>query len=283
MSLNTMEAVTVSTAIRFSVLLLFFSHTNMFLIPIFSSPLYEGANYFLLGRILYYVLSNSSLHPGRVVSTFLGIDLTIVALTAVGGRCVSNSSFSQSDINLGKNLLKAALLLQIASMCTFVAITARYHYRCYKTGTLPSNLRPVLIVLYISCTLITVCTIYRTVEYIEAASLNVYSDLLHISPLLKHEVYFWVFEAMFMFLNTVLLNTFHPSRFLPVNNKIYLTQDCVRETEGPGYEDKRHFLLSLFDPFDIGIITKRDEKEMFWEKDSMKRTSRPEAFTPLYV
>ncbi|KAK0505800.1 hypothetical protein EDD18DRAFT_1120734 [Armillaria luteobubalina] len=243
----------------------FIASTVLFLI---AAPVYEGANYFLLGRILYYVPYNSPLHPGRVVSTFVGIDLVIGVLTGVGAPRVANSSLSQSEINLGKSLLKAALLLQISSMCTFVAITARYHYRCYKTGTLPNNLRTVLIVLYISCTLITIRTIYRTVEYFEAASLNVYSDVLHISPLLKREFYFWVFEAMFMFLNTALLNTFHPSRFLPANNKIYLAQDGVTEIEGPGYEDKRHFLLTLFDPFDVvGIITKRDEKDKFWEKD----------------
>ncbi|KAK0502717.1 hypothetical protein EDD18DRAFT_1345536 [Armillaria luteobubalina] len=224
----------------------FIASTVIFLTP--RNPVYEGANYFLLGRILYYVPDNSPLHPGRVVSTFVGIDVV------------------QDEIDLRKSPLKAAFLLQIVSMCTFVAITARYHYRCYKTGTLPNNLRTVLIVLYISCTLITVRTIYRTAEYFEATSLNVYADVLHISTLLKREFYFWVFEAMFMFLNTVLLNAFHPSRFLPVNNKIYLAQDGVTEIESPGYEDKRHFVWTLFDPFGVvGIITKRGEPEKFWE------------------
>ncbi|KAK0474929.1 hypothetical protein IW261DRAFT_1585489 [Armillaria novae-zelandiae] len=207
---------------------------------------------FLFGAYVDFPLFISSpFFNSYVVSTFLGIDLIIVVLTGVGGLCVANSSLSQNDVNLGKNLLKAALLLQIASVCTLVAITGRYHYRfrCYKTGTLPNNLRTILIVLYVSCTLITVRTIYRTVEYFETATLNVYADPLHI-----------IFEAMFMFmfLNTALLNAFHPSRFLPVNDKIYLAQNGVTEIEGPGYEDKRHFLLTLFDPFDIiGIIIQK--------------------------
>ncbi|KAF9024139.1 hypothetical protein BDZ89DRAFT_1092939 [Hymenopellis radicata] len=233
-----------------------------------AAPVYEGANYFLLGRILYYVPYNSPIHPGRVVSTFMGIDLFIGVLTGIGAPRVSNSSLPASEIEVGKSLLKAALLLQLASMLAFVCITARYQYRCSKTGTLTKNLNTVLLVLYASCSFISVRTIYRTVEYFEAASLNVYADTLHISTVLKHEWFFWVFEAMLMFANTVLLNLFHPSRYLPKNNKIYLAQDGVTEIEGPGYEDKRNFLLTLFDPFDVvGLITKRDEKEKFWEKE----------------
>lgn len=212
---------------------------------------------------------NSPIHPGRVVSTFFGVDLIIGVMTGIGAPRVANSDLSESEINVGKNLLKAALLLQLASMIAFVLITARYQYKCAKTGTLPRNLNTVLIVLYTSCTFITIRTIYRTVEYFEAASLNVYQDVLHISPLLKHEWFFWVFEATFMFANTVLLNVFHPSRFLPKNNKIYLSKDGSTEVEGLGYEDKRNFFLTLFDPFDIiGLIRKdSSEKDKFWEKE----------------
>lgn len=52
---------------------------------------------------------------------------------------------------------------------------------------------------------------------------------------------------------------------LPRSNKIYLAMDGVTEIEGPGYEDRRHFLLTLFDPFDIvGIIMNRKQVK-YWE------------------
>ena len=55
-------------------------------------------------------------------------------------------------------------------------------------------------------------------------------------------------------------------RFLPVNNKIYLDRDGVTEIEGPGIQDKRNFLLTLFDPFDVvGLIRGRDKEEQFWQ------------------
>ena len=74
-----------------------------------------------------------------------------------------------------------------------------------------------------------------------------------------------------MLVNSVLLNVFHPARFLPQSNKIYLARDGVTELEGPGWIDKRHFLLTIFDPFDLGgLIQGRDKKETaFWEADGV--------------
>jgi len=36
-------------------------------------PLYELGNYYILGRILYYVPQHSPMHPGRVLTTFAAI------------------------------------------------------------------------------------------------------------------------------------------------------------------------------------------------------------------
>ena len=70
-----------------------------------------------------------------------------------------------------------------------------------------------------------------------------------------------------MIINSVLLNVRHPARFLPRNNKIYLAQDGVTEIEGPGYADKRPFLLTFFDPFDIaGLVKGRDKATRYWEE-----------------
>jgi hypothetical protein len=67
-----------------------------------------------------------------------------------------------------------------------------------------------------------------------------------------------------------MLNCFPPAKYMPANRKIYLASDGKTELEGPGMVDKRPFLLSLFDPFDIGgIIIKRDSKNRFWECDGI--------------
>lgn len=69
-----------------------------------------------------------------------------------------------------------------------------------------------------------------------------------------------------MVLNTFLLNVYHPMRFLPRNNKIYLATDGVTEIEGPGYEDKRKWYVTVLDPFDMGGMLRGNKLEdRFWE------------------
>lgn len=56
--------------------------------------------------------------------------------------------------------------------------------------------------------------------------------------------------------------------FLPRSNKVYLSKDGVTEVEGPGWVDKRPFLATVVDPFDlVGLIMGRDKTTKFWETD----------------
>jgi len=69
-----------------------------------------------------------------------------------------------------------------------------------------------------------------------------------------------------MFANTSLLNVFHPMAQLPRSNKVYLAKDGVTEIEGPGFDDKRNFLLTIIDPFDVyGMVTRRNRPTNFWD------------------
>jgi hypothetical protein len=81
---------------------------------------------------------------------------------------------------------------------------------------------------------------------------------------------YWVLEVVPMTINSFLFNLYPPLKYLPRNNKIYLAVDGKTELEGPGMVDKRPFLLTLFDPFDlVGIATGYDNKNKFWEKDGI--------------
>ncbi|KAJ5551000.1 RTA-like protein [Penicillium sp. DV-2018c] len=246
-------------------------------------PVYEGANFFILGRILYYIPYHSPIHPGRVFTTFIALGAVIEAITANGAARIAGADESPSSQETGKALLKAALIMQIFLMAGFVTLAGRFHFNCVKGGVLNYKIRRALLVLYCSCTLITIRTIYRTVEYFTVAKLNAasFSDLENISPLLKEEWFFWFFEVVFMYSNTTLLNVFHPMRSLPRSNKIYLAEDGVTEIKGPGYDDPRHWLLTVVDPFDIyGLITNRGKSEKYWEagvargEDTAVRTDR---------
>ncbi|KAJ5103499.1 RTA-like protein [Penicillium argentinense] len=244
-------------------------------------PVYEGANYFILGRMLYYIPYHSPIHPGRVFTTFVAVGVAIEAITANGAVRVASSDSTPHDQSIGKALLKAALIMQLALMVAFTALAAKFQFNCSKGGVLNAKIKRCLIVLYISSTLITIRTIYRTVEYFTAANLNTYTDIEHISPVLKQEWFFWFFETVFMYSNSTLLNMFHPMQVLPRNNKIYLSQDGETEIEGPGYEDTRPKIATFVDPFDIyGLIVHRGKKEKYWETNEAQQVKASDARTP---
>jgi len=233
-----------------------------------APPLYELANYLILSRILYYVPYHSPLHPGRVLTTFAAISSVVEALNGNGASYVANTANSKHKQAIGAGLLKAALIIQLVILLLFVILAGHFHRKCKKAGLLPANLKAVLLTLYCSCTLIQCRTIYRTVEYFSTAAIHVTPGFnpTSISPIIRYECFFYIFEACLMSVNSVLLNIRHPMRYLPRNNKIYLAEDGATEIEGPGYEDRRNFLITLFDPFDLaGMCKGRNMRKNFWE------------------
>ena len=67
-----------------------------------------------------------------------------------------------------------------------------------------------------------------------------------------------VFEATLMYLNVLILNFFHPGRFLPKNDKVYLNaqgQEVESAGDRGGWDDPRPWYITLFDPFNLhGLI-----------------------------
>ena len=85
--------------------------------------------------------------------------------------------------------------------------------------------------------------------------------------LLDHEVFFYIFDAALMLLNSVILNIWHPARYLPRDNKVYLARDGKTELSGPGWVDGRRWWFSWLDPFDlVGLAVGRDSRNKFWEQ-----------------
>jgi hypothetical protein len=222
------------------------------------SPVYAAINYIILSRILFYVPYLSPIHPGRVLTTFLAADAICEILIVQGVQRIVNSRFDAHQRNIGGALTKAGLLLQAALFGFFVLLAAIFHRRASKAGVLKPGIRTVLIVLYISCSIVTARCIYRIVEFFEWGN----------GPLSHVEAYFYVFEASIMFVNTTMLNYFHPGKYLPRSNKVFLSKDGITEVYGPGWKDKRPFLVTFFDPFDLyGLFSGADSKTKFWDME----------------
>ena len=92
------------------------------------------------------------------------------------------------------------------------------------------------------------------------------TDLATSRLVYKNEIFFWIFEAAIMFVNTALLNILHPGKRLPRSNSIFLDRDGVTERMGPGWKDDRPWIVTVFDPVDLwGLFTGRDKRTQFWD------------------
>ncbi|KAI9711061.1 MAG: hypothetical protein M1828_001988 [Chrysothrix sp. TS-e1954] len=234
-----------------------------------APPVYELANYIILGRVLYYLPQHSPIHPGRVYTTFGFMSAVVEALTANGASYSSNTSLPRSKQNEGRSLIKASLVLQLILIVCLVCLAGWFHLRCRRAKLLPKNIRIMLYTLYTSSSLILIRTIYRTVEYWTAAEIHLDGtvDPETLSPIIRYEWFFWVFEGVVMLLNGMLQNWQHPGRYLPVSTKVFLTEDGERETAGPGYGGHRSFFKSLVDPFDlVGLVKGTKQGDRYWEQ-----------------
>ncbi|KAH9904576.1 RTA1 like protein-domain-containing protein [Xylariomycetidae sp. FL2044] len=237
-----------------------------------APPLYELGNYYVLGRVLYFVPYHSPIHPGRVLTTFAAISMIVEALNGTGASYVANQSLTFDRQETGRVLLKIALVMQLVVVCLFLLLASFFHVRCRRNGINSVKVNQVLLTLYVSSAIILARCVYRTVEFFDLYSINFSSpdfDLSKASPIIRYEWFFYVFEATLMLINSVLLNYRHPRRWLPKSTKVYLARDGVTEVMGPGYKQDRNFLLTLIDPFDMyGMIKGRDQATRFWEEDS---------------
>ncbi|KAL2256340.1 hypothetical protein VTK26DRAFT_1819 [Humicola hyalothermophila] len=235
-----------------------------------APPIVELGNYHILGRILYYVPYHSPIHPGRVLTTFAFISFLVEVLNANGVAYYANQSLEPWQLEIGKALLKTALVLQLGVLGLFVLLAVTFQRRCLRAGLRNAKLTSAMTTLYMSTALIGSRTVFRVVEYWSISGENFWEEGLDpnsLSPMIRYEWFFWVFEASLMIANHVLMNVRHPRRYLPKSAKTFLAQDGVTEVDGPGYKDSRPFLMTLVDPFDVvGLVKGRDKQQRFWEQ-----------------
>jgi hypothetical protein len=169
---------------------------------------------------------------------------------------MAHSGLSDAQRQVGSNMVTASLSLQAALFAAFGVLSALFHRRASKAGVLKQDLRVVLYVLYVSAIIVTIRCIFRLVEYVQGWESSLY----------QNEVYFYIFDASIMFLNTALLNLYHPGKRLPKSNNVFLVRDGVTERQGLGWKDERPWLVTVVDPFDVwGLLTGRDKETQFWD------------------
>lgn len=88
-----------------------------------APPVYNGANYFIFGRALYYLPYLSPIHPGRVWTTFITLDTLVGIIAGNGAARAANEGATNGERATGLILVKVSLFMMLgmflAFMCTF--------------------------------------------------------------------------------------------------------------------------------------------------------------------
>ncbi|KAJ4289138.1 hypothetical protein N0V90_011480 [Kalmusia sp. IMI 367209] len=199
-------------------------------------PLLELANYHILGRTLSYIPHLSPLSPKMVLRVFGTIMLVIETLNSLGVSLSANPSSSPITQDLGKYMTLVALAMQILVILVFFVLTTMFHMRIRKVGIRSQAVSITLRTLYLSMGLIFVRCIYRLVEHLGNTKIDLddAAALADLSPILRYEAFFFVFEAALMLIDLALWNMWNPGWWFKKN--VYLGSDGVTEIE---YEDNK--------------------------------------------
>ncbi|KAL6892151.1 hypothetical protein GGI43DRAFT_387025 [Trichoderma evansii] len=230
-------------------------------------PLLELSNYHVLGRIFFYVPHCAPLPASSVLRVFGGLMALVEALNGVGASLSSNPSASPSTQTLGSHLIMAVLVIQVGVITIFVCLTATFHIRCTKASVQSKSVKTLLATLYMSMTLIFIRCIYRLVEHTGNTKVDITNieALRQLNPLLRYEVYFYIFEATLMLLNSFLWNLWNAGRLLPKNPNIYLAQDGT-EAMVEVVPDSRSLLQMVINVLSFGILFRKKDTVVRFEE-----------------
>lgn len=188
----------------------------------------------------------------------------IEGLNGAGVSLSANADASESSKKNGHILVLVTLVLQVLVIITFAYLSISFHRRCIKARfpMQTKTVRSTLITLYMSMILIFVRCVYRLVENATGTTsvdLDDMEALKELSPILRYEVYFYIFEASLMLVNSVLWNIRHPGPYLPQDHHIYLAQDGTEVKGELSASDRRPFLLNMLNTLFCGMLF-RDKK-----------------------
>lgn len=178
----------------------------------------------------------------------------IELLNALGVSLAANPASSTTQQNLGKHLILAAISLQLLLILTFAILASLFHRRCAASHTRPRAVTTPLYTLYASMALIFVRCVYRLVEHTGNTTVRLRDAeaLRGLSPLLREEWWFYVFEAALMLVNSVVWNVWNPGRYLKGN--VRLAEDGRTEVEVEEKVDRRSVWAKVGNVLTFGVL-----------------------------
>lgn len=188
----------------------------------------------------------------------------VETLNALGVALASNPTGTSQGT--GSSMIVTALGMQLVVILVFIGLAGTFHRRIVHAKVETTPIRTVLMVMYFSMALILIRCVYRLVEHLGNTTIRLddIASLKALSPVLRYEWYFYVFEASIMFLNSALWNVFSPGRLLPTDSRTYLRRDGVTELIDD-HKDDRSTAEKIIAVVSFGCIYRRRENRHFEE------------------
>jgi hypothetical protein len=223
-------------------------------------------NFLILGRLFHFVPYFAPMHPARMLVTFASLTAVTELATTAGIAYLTNRDLPDKSLGLGDSLTKASLVLQLLVISLFFPLAGIFH-RCCHAGRIKAHsvIWP-LLASYVSMVLMLGRTIFRMVEHFGSSLLTkeLEAQPLSLSPVVRYEWYFYVFDASLVLIAVAAWNAVHPGRLLPEDPRKYLAQDGVTVLKGPGWKNSRSLTETFFDPFAM-LTTRGGHEKKFWE------------------
>ncbi|KAI1463487.1 RTA1 like protein [Daldinia caldariorum] len=172
--------------------------------------LFAASIYMILGRLIVLLEANSYsiIKPRWLTKVFvLGDVLSFFAQGGGGGLLTQAKTLDA--VRRGENIIIGGLCIQILFFGFFMVVTFIFDRRISKNPTrvslaLPTPWRKLVLILYLSSTLIMIRSMYRVIEYIMGSD----------GELMSKEAYLYCLDALPMVFVSFAYNWFHPSRVI---------------------------------------------------------------------
>ncbi|KAB8230259.1 RTA1 domain-containing protein [Aspergillus alliaceus] len=179
------------------------------LLILVARALFAASIYMVLERVI--MITNhpeyAIVKPRWLTRFFVSGDVISFLVQATGARIMVTGA---NGMTVGEDVVTAGLFIQIAFFGLFDLVATVFLWRMQRNRSAAQLMVPGLpwrkhlLVLYAACLLIMTRSVFRAVEYIQGNN----------GYLLRHEVFLYVFDGVFMFLQMVLLTVCHPSELL---------------------------------------------------------------------
>ncbi|KLO17823.1 RTA1-domain-containing protein [Schizopora paradoxa] len=181
---------------------------QLFLIT--SPATFLAFNYIIYGRFVRNRVGEGYtprfISPRKVALIFVTSDVTTFLIQGGGGGLQASSK--PDTAQLGTRVVLVGLILQLISYMFFIFLVAYLHRRIVSSSP-PHPIRQepaffVVWLVYFSSVFIMIRGIYRTIEFSQG----------HGGFLITHEIYFYLFDALPLFLATAIYVFFWPGKYV---------------------------------------------------------------------